>query len=310
MSTELRAAIGAHLAARRARGYRLDGHEQLLGAFLDSLEARGETRITVPAALAFATAPAGTARVWHAQRLAAVRSFAGYVHGLDPAAADPVPDGLIPARAVRRIPYLYSGEETARLMAAASALSPPMLAASMRTLIGLLASTGIRSGEARVLDACDLDTAGQVLTVTGKHGRTRLIALHSTTAGALADYLQIRARHVADGTSALLIGQAGRRLNFTMAREIFRSLAAGCDLAPQPGCGLPRLHDFRHVFAVSTLLDAHRQGRDVDACIAVLATHLGHVAPSHTYWYLTVTPALTDAVSERAAFYYQAGNRR
>jgi hypothetical protein len=50
----------------------------------------------VPAALAFATAPAGTARAWHAQRLAAVRSFAGYVHALDPATADPVPGGLIP----------------------------------------------------------------------------------------------------------------------------------------------------------------------------------------------------------------------
>ena len=94
-----------------------------------------------PRTLAFATAPAGTARVWHAERLAALRSFAGYVHGLDPAAADPIPDGLIPSRAARRIPYLYSGEETARLMAAAGALSPPVLAASMRTLIGLLAST-------------------------------------------------------------------------------------------------------------------------------------------------------------------------
>ena len=310
MSLDLRAAIRAHLAARRARGYRLDGHEQMLGAFLDSLEARGETRITVPAALAFATAPAGTAPLWHAQRLAVVRSFAGYVHGLDPAAADPVPDGLIPARAVRRIPYLYSGEETARLMAAAGALSPAVLAASMRTLIGLLASTGIRSGEARALDAADLDTKEQVLAVTGKYGRTRLIALHPATAAALAGYLQIRARHAADGTSALLIGQAGRRLNPNMARTVFRSLAAGCGLAPRPGCGLPRLHDFRHAFAVSTLIDAHRQGRDVDACIAVLATHLGHVSPAHTYWYLTVTPALADAVSERAALYYQGGNRR
>src|SRR5216683_4171945 len=113
MTTDLRAAIAAHLAARRARGYRLEGREQLLGSFLDSLEARGETRITVPAAIAFATAPAGTARAWHAQRLAAVRSFAGYVHALDPAAAGPIPGGLIPGRITRRVPYLYSGEETA-----------------------------------------------------------------------------------------------------------------------------------------------------------------------------------------------------
>jgi site-specific recombinase XerD len=246
VSTDLRAAVPGYLAGRRARGYRLDGHERLLGSFLDSLQARGETRITVPAAVAFATAPAGTAQGWHAQRLAVVRPFAGYVHGLDPAAADPVPDGLIPARTVRRIPYLYSGQDTARLMAAVGALSPAMLAASMRTLIGLLASTGIRSGEAFALDAADLDTAGQVLAVTGKYGRTRLIALHPTTAAALAGYLRIRARHAADGTTALLIGQAGRRLGSSMAHPVFRSLAAASGLAPQPGCGSPRLHDFRH----------------------------------------------------------------
>ena len=95
-----------------------------------------------------------------------------------------------------------------------------------------------------------------------------------------------------------------------MARQIFRSLASGCGLAPQPGRRLPRLHGFRHAFAVSTLIDAHRQGCDVDARIAVLATHLGHIAPSHTYWYLTVTPALTAAVSERAALYYHGRNFR
>ncbi len=34
---------------------------------------------------------------------------------------------------------------------------------------------------------------------------------------------------------------------------------------------------------VTSYIDAHRQGRDVDACLAVLATHLGHVTPAHTY---------------------------
>ena len=248
MSTDLRAAITGHLAERRARGYQLKGREHLLGSFLDNLEARGETRITVPAAVAFAAAPAGTARAWHAQRLAAVRSFAGYVHALDPAAADPVPGGLIPAGIPRRAPYLYSGQETARLMAAAAALPSPVLAASMRTLIGLMASTGIRSGEALALDVPDLDTTAQVLTVTGKHGRKRLIALHPSAAGALSDYLRFRGQHAADGTTALLIGQAGRRLHHSVLYPAFRSLTASCGLEPRPGCRLPRLHDFRHSF--------------------------------------------------------------
>ena len=45
----------------------------------------------------------------------------------------------------------------------------------------------------------------------------------------------------------------------------------------------------------------------MDACIAILSTHLGHITPAHTYYYLTVTPALADAVSEREALYYQGG---
>ena len=112
---------------------------------------------------------------------------------------------MIPGRIIRRVPYLYSGEETAQLMAAARALPSPVLAASMRTLIGLLASTGIRSGEAFALDAGDLDIAGQVLTATGKYGRKRLIALHPSAAAALSGYLRFREQHAAGGTAALLM---------------------------------------------------------------------------------------------------------
>lgn len=309
MSAGLRAAARDYLAGRRARGYRLDDHEWLLGAFLDGLEARGATRITVAEALAFATARPGTQRSWQAKRLAVVRQFAWYLHGIDPAAAEPVPAGLIDARTVRGVPYLYSDEQIARLMSAAAMLSPRMLAASMQTLIGLLASAGLRSGEAGALDTGDLDAAAGLLTVTGKYGRVRLVALHSTTVQALTGYLRIRASRAAPA-GPLLVGETGRRLNMNMARNIFRSLTRQCRLAPQPGCGAPRLHDFRHRFAVSTLIDAHRQGRDVDAAIATLATHLGHISPVHTYWYLTVTPELVDAVSERVALYYQQGRRR
>jgi len=123
-----------------------------------------------------------------------------------------------------------------------------------------------------------------LLTVTGKYGRVRLVALHPTTVRALTGYLRVRASRAAPA-GPLLVGETGHRLNLTMARNIFRSLTRQCRLAPQPGCGAPRLHDFRHRFAVNTLIDAHRQGRDVDAAIATLATHLGHVSPVHTYWY-------------------------
>ncbi|MCA1679153.1 MAG: hypothetical protein LC777_09530, partial [Actinobacteria bacterium] len=72
------------------------------------------------------------------------------------------------------------------------------------------------------------------------------------------------------------------------------------------GCRAPRLHDARHSFAVNALIDAHRQGVDVDARIATLANYLGHVDPAHTYWYLTASAQLMQTVRERLIAWQEA----
>jgi len=305
MSVDLRAAASDYLRDRRARGYVLADEDWLLSSFLDGLDERGQTGITVAAALTFATERAGATRGWQARKLRAVRGLAAHVHALDPAAAQLIPAGLIPSKTPRRIPYLYSEEQIVALMDAARALSPRMLGESMRTLIGLLAATGMRSGEAGALDVEDLDSERHLLRVSGKNRRLRELPLHSTTVQALLDYLQIRAK-LAPPTGPLLIGAKGGRLNLNSARAAFRALVNDCRLPVAPGCRAPRLHDARHSFAVNTLIDAHRQGVDVDARIATLANYLGHVDPSHTYWYLTASPQLMQTVRERMAAWQEA----
>jgi integrase/recombinase XerD len=220
MTLDLRAAAGDYLAARRARGYRLADHDWLIRSFLDDLARRGGTTITVADAVAFARWRPETGQRWHAQRLHVIAGLAGYVHALDPAAAELVPAGLIRTRVIRRHPYLYSDEQIEALLAAAGALSPPALAATMSTLIGLLAVSGIRVGEAIALDAGDLDTDRQLLRVTGKYGKRRLVPLHPTTVDALTGHL---AGRPADGP--LLVGVRGNRLNANTARAAFRRLA-------------------------------------------------------------------------------------
>lgn len=304
MSLDLRAAAGDYLAARRARGYRLADHGWLIRSFLDDLERRGGTMITVADAVAFAQWPPEASRRWHAQRLHVIAGLAGYVHALDPAAAELVPAGLIRARVTRRHPYLYSDEQIQALLAAASALSPPPLAATMSTLIGLLAVSGLRSGEAIALDVGDLDTERRVLRVTGKYGKRRLVPLHPTAVEALTGYL---AGRPADGP--LLVGVRGGRLNANTARAVFGTLVQECGLLARPGCGAPRLHDFRHSFAVHSLTEAQRSGSDVDARVAVLADYLGHVDPACTYWYLEASPQLMAAVGERVAACFRRDHR-
>ena len=304
MSVDLRAAAADYLRDRRARGYVLADNDWLIAAFLDGLAARSQDAITVADAVAFATENPNTTRGWQAARLRAIRGLAAHVHASDPAAAQLIPVGLIASKTPRRIPYLYSEQQITELMSGALMLTPALLAATMHTLIGLLASTGMRSGEAAALDIENLDTERQVLVVTGKNKRVRLVPLHPTTVQALADYQKVRATR-APSTGPLLVGPKGGRLNLTSARAWFRTLVKDCQLPVRPGCRGPRLHDMRHTFAVNTLIDAHRDGVDVDARIATLANYLGHVDPSHTYWYLTASPQLMQTVRERLAAHQQ-----
>lgn len=303
MTLDLRAAAAEHLAARRARGYRLADHDRLVRSFLDGLERQGVTTITVADALAFARLPEADER-WHAQRLVVIRDLARHVHGIDPAAAELVPAGLIRSRVVRRHPYLYSDAQVEALLSAASALSPRAIAATMHTFIGLLSVSGMRGGEAVALDAGDLDIDQQVLAVTGKYNKARLVPLHQSVVEVLAKYLGDRG-----AAEPFFLGVRGGRLNANTARAIFRQLVAECRLKPRPGCGTPRLHDFRHRFAVSSLAEAQRNGSDIDARVAVLADYLGHVDAACTYWYLEASPELMAAVSERVAAFFSGNSR-
>jgi integrase len=303
MSVDLRRAASDYLDERRARGYQLTDYDCLISKFFDGLETRGVTTITLVDALAFAQEPANISPHWRAQRLAVIRNVAAYVRSLDPTGAELIPPKLIRSQAIRRIPYLYSSEQIAQLMKLTATLRPLHVAATMRTLIGLLAATGLRSGEAVALNVSDLRVDEGVLHVMGKYAKPRIIPLHSTTVDALCAYLVIRAT-VSPSTDALLIAPRGGRLDADAARAAFRILVDVACLTARPGGATPRLHDFRHVFAVNSLIDAHRRGGDVDATIAALVSYLGHVNPKSTYWYLSASPELMTVVSERIAAYH------
>ncbi len=93
-----------------------------------------------------------------------VRGFARHLQALDPATEVP-PAGLLACRNRRAAPYLYSAAEVSALMAATASLRPALHAATHKTLIGLLAATGLRLGEAIRLDRADLDAAEGIVTI-------------------------------------------------------------------------------------------------------------------------------------------------
>jgi integrase len=253
----LRDELTAYLALRRALGYRLARPEKLLGQFLDHLEGCGETTISIAAALDWARQPSNGSPNWWAYRLSAVRGFAGYLHGLDPTHQVPAPE-LLPQRPLRASPYLYSDAEIAALIAATDTLQSPLRRATFTTLIGLLAVTGIRVGEAIGLNRGDLDlSAGLLLVRHGKFDKARELTLHPTTVDALQRYLRLRDRNTPATEPALLVSTAGTRLLYCNVHHTFHRLVTLAGLVPRSASCRPRIHDLRHTFAVRAMLDAY-----------------------------------------------------
>lgn len=298
--TRLRRALVDYLAVRRALGYKLDKPARLLDQFLAYVEQHDDEHLRVDTMLAWAQLPDGADRSWASYRLSVVRTFAVHVHAIDPASEVPAPD-LLPWRRCRATPYLYSDNELCRLLTSTERLRTPHRVATFRTLIGLLAVTGMRVGEALALDRDDIDTADHVLTIRlTKFGKSREVPVHPTTVEALQAYLGRRDRPRASGrTAAVLVSMAGTRLLYPNVQWTFLRLVRRAGLSPRSAMCRPRLHDLRHRFAVRTLMEAYERGHNPEHRLALLSTYLGHVDPKATYWYLSAAPELLHLASDR-----------
>jgi len=296
----LRPALKDYLTMRRALGYKLQRTEKLLADFISFVEASATDRVTIDLALAWATHPAQGAMSWWAARLTVVRRFATYLHALDPDTEVP-PTELLPDQSHRAVPYLYSDDDINALMAAGGILRSPLRVLTYQTLIGLLAVTGMRIGEAIRLDRHDLDFEAGVLTVRlSKFGKSRELPLHTSTLDALHRYLRQRDQLLPRPTApSLFVSTVGTRLLYCDVHWTFRRLVRHVGLKPRSTACRPRLHDLRHTFAVRTVIDGYRADADVAARLPLLSTYLGHVHPANTYWYLSAAPELLALAGRR-----------
>jgi integrase len=235
---------------------------------------------------------------YQARRLDVVRIFARHLQPLDPATEVP-PEDVLDRRQCRVPPYLYSPQEVTALMAAARTLQPAFRAVTWRTLIGLLAVTGMRQGEACRLRREDVDLNEETITIEdSKFGKSRMVFLHPTAAAALRAYSRARDEAFPEA-GTFLVNSLGRPLNSRNTPKTFAELVTAAGIQAPPGHRAPRLHDLRHVFTVATLLDWYRDGGDVQARLPVLSTWLGHVDPKSTYWYLSAVPELLALAAAR-----------
>ncbi len=302
----LGANVDDYLRLRRALGFKLERDGRLLPQLVAYLEAAGASTVTRELAISWAQLPTGAHPRYWAARLAIARGFAAYLQTIDPATEIPPPE-VFAVRYQRPTPYLWSGQDICRLLeTAASALRPPLKAASYEALFGLLAVTGMRVGEAAGLDVDDVDLDHGVITIHAQNAkleRARLIPLHPTTVQALTRYATTRACLCPRSRStAFFLSGTGKTIDPSEASKTLHKITIALGLRTETAH--PRTHDLRHSFAVSTLIGWQRSGIQIDEQIAVLSTYLGHVSPTETYWYLTATPELMGHAAQRLEHRY------
>ena len=305
MSSLLKA-VEEYVRLRRSLGFRLHEEGSGLADFVAFLDEQHAPFITADLAVRWATRPQNVLPARWTRRLTMVRRFAQHLSASDPRNQVPA-RALLPYRYHRRPPHIYTDEEVLRLIEAARQIPPSirsmkgLRAWTYSTLFGLLAVTGMRVGEALRLDRADVDWSEGVLTIRGtKFHKSRLVALHPSAQRALQQYAHFRDRLQPHAkTDAFFVSERGPRLGYYRVLDMFIRLSREIGLRGASSRDGPRLHDLRHRFAVTTLLNWYRRGVDVDQHMPELAAYLGHGLVTDTYWYLSATPELLQLAAMR-----------
>ncbi len=303
-TTELEGQLETYLAVRSALGYRDYFLQRLLQDFIRYVIDRhddGPIRARTAVDWACATsARNGVSRL--AYRLSVARRFLTHLRVNFPDTE--VPGMGLLKKSPRRNPYLFSKEQIADLLKMAATLGP---AGSLRphtyeTILGLLASTGLRVGEAIRLKIDDVELASgppRLEIRESKFHKSRLVPLHPTTADKLGHYAQRRARMGYEGPPhAFFVSERRQHLCYGTLRSWFVRATGELGMRPADGGRMPTIHGLRHYFAVERLTLWCQQGAPVRDLAPNLSVYLGHVSPAESYWYLTATPALLMTASD------------
>jgi len=310
--TSLQVRVEQFLVERRRLGFSVRNDAYVLRSFAHHVHAaghRGALKVELMADWARNDSHDSRDPLTWARRLKKLRTFLRWLQQFEPRTE--VPDDSIFGRLPeRQAPHIFSEAEIVDLLAAARRLGPApgLRGAVYETLFGLIASTGLRIGEALSLHNGDVDLKDGMLTIRRtKFGKSRQIPVHPSTVDALRRYGWLR--DLAEGPQAedrpFFIGTRGRRrglpLSDPQVHRVFRDLREQLGLGNRGAHHAPRIHDLRHTFVVRRIVRWQAQGVDIDQAMLSLSTYVGHAMVTNTYWYLSAVPELMALAAGRFA---------
>ncbi|MGB5192880.1 MAG: tyrosine-type recombinase/integrase [Polyangiales bacterium] len=308
----LNEAVDAYITMKRSLGAVFSTDTRILRSFARALGDIPLDTVDPQAAYVFCRGSGPPTRWWE-RKHQTLRGFFAFLATRGYLSASPLPE---PAPRIPRSfePYIYSREELQRLLEATKILEDkhsPLQHMTFRILLLLLYGAGLRPSEGLRLRCFDVDLDERVLAVWDtKFFKSRLVPIGRTLVAALGTYHKAR-QHLpmpAGTHSAFFTACTGGPITLSRLEKVFARLRQHADIKSPPGARWqPRLHDLRHTFAVHRLITWYREDADVQACLPLLSTYLGHVNISGTQTYLTMTHELLAEASKRFERYTAIG---
>jgi site-specific recombinase XerD len=306
-------ATESYVALKRSMGAVFSADTRILRSFARTLGDIPLDNIDRLATHAFCRGTGPPTRWWE-RKHQTLRGFFAYLVTRGHLTASPLPE---PAPRIPRSfePYIYSRDELQRLLDATAILEDgrsPLQPATFRTLLLVLYGAGLRPSEGLRLRCCDVDLDERVLSIWDtKFFKSRLVPIGTALSAAIGTYHKGRQNlPMPAGTrSAFFASRTGSAITLSRLEKVFVRLREHAGVQSPPGARWqPRLHDMRHAFAVHRLIAWYREGANVQACLPLLSTYLGHVNVSGTQAYLTMTPDLLAEASNRFERYAAIGD--
>lgn len=302
----LAAHIEQYLTTKRALGCKLACEDRMLDRFLVEQDIGSLDAITGACLEQFLASRGRINPRSYNHLLGVVRRLFDWIVSQQVLSVSPLQ--VRPRRETARcLPFLFEPAVIKQLLAHAARLPDNprslMRGPTYEMIFALLAGLGLRIGEVSRLQCGDVDLERDVLQIRDtKFGKSRLVPFGPRLAARVLAYLELRERNgwPCTGSAPLFSWNGTSPISTNTIRNTFREeLLPRLALVVPPGTSGPRVHGLRHTFAVGTLLRWYRDGVAPAARLNHLSTFLGHVNPTSTAVYLTITSELFREANRR-----------
>lgn len=195
------------------------------------------------------------------------------------------------------IPYIYSQKEVKVIFKASEnlRLARRCMASSLFSvpaLLRLLYGTGVRICEALDLKEEDVNLTEKFIRVKdSKNGKQRIIPITDSLVSVCKQYVrykdQLPLGKIKSGY--FFIRLDGRKCGRDSVSHWFKECLARAAIRCVGRNSLPRIHDLRHTFAVTSLANMADAGIDLYASLPILSSYLGHQSLEATNHYVRLT---------------------